>query len=177
MGSVERRNGKYRARYRDPLGRAHSKTFTRKADADRFVREMETEKDRGNHRRRPHHNGPSRESALRFFMTSVRRPVLARQIAEPGVTHTPSRDVASSLPSRRRPTPSGSSALRTWREVLRSARRRARNAEKITSSSTMTAPYRWSAAASTASASSPLSPWSRRERTSSKTSAAATSPK
>ena len=47
MGSVERRNGKYRARYRDPLGRAHSKTFSRKADADRFVREMETEKERG----------------------------------------------------------------------------------------------------------------------------------
>ena len=48
MGYIERRNGKYRARYRDPLGRAHSKTFTRKADAERFVREMETEKERGN---------------------------------------------------------------------------------------------------------------------------------
>ncbi len=35
------RSGKYRARYRDPLGRPHSKTFTRKADAERFVREME----------------------------------------------------------------------------------------------------------------------------------------
>src|SRR4051812_49582755 len=48
MGYIEKRNGKHRARYRDPLGRAHSKTFTRKADADRFAREMETEKDRGN---------------------------------------------------------------------------------------------------------------------------------
>jgi hypothetical protein len=48
LGYIERRSGKYRGRYRDPLGRAHSKTFTRKADADRFVREMETEKERGN---------------------------------------------------------------------------------------------------------------------------------
>ena len=44
MGYIEKRNGKYRARYRDPLGRAHSKTFTRKADADRLVVEMEPEK-------------------------------------------------------------------------------------------------------------------------------------
>src|SRR3954464_3329890 len=48
MGYIEKRNGKYRARYRDPLGRAHSKTFIRKADADRFILEMETEKQRGN---------------------------------------------------------------------------------------------------------------------------------
>jgi len=48
MGSIERRSGKYRARYRDSLGRAHSKTFIRKADADRFILEMETEKQRGN---------------------------------------------------------------------------------------------------------------------------------
>jgi hypothetical protein len=32
VGYVEKRNGKYRARYRDPLWRPHSKTFIRKAD-------------------------------------------------------------------------------------------------------------------------------------------------
>jgi integrase len=48
VGYIEKRNGKYRARYRDPLGRSQSKTFTRKADAGRFVLEMESEKLRGN---------------------------------------------------------------------------------------------------------------------------------
>lgn len=36
MGFVEKRSGRYRARYRDPLGRQRSGTFTRKADAERF---------------------------------------------------------------------------------------------------------------------------------------------
>ena len=30
---MEKRDGTYRARYYDPLGRRHSKTFTRKASA------------------------------------------------------------------------------------------------------------------------------------------------
>ncbi|MHB1447189.1 MAG: tyrosine-type recombinase/integrase [Acidimicrobiales bacterium] len=47
MGSLEKRNGRYRAKYRDPLGRQRSKTFTRKADADRFVREIQVEMERG----------------------------------------------------------------------------------------------------------------------------------
>lgn len=47
MGFIEKRNGKYRARYRDPLGGQRSKTFTRKADADRFVREQQVEVERG----------------------------------------------------------------------------------------------------------------------------------
>jgi len=47
MGYVQRHHGKYRARYRDPLGRTTSKTFTRKSDADRFVREMEVDVERG----------------------------------------------------------------------------------------------------------------------------------
>jgi hypothetical protein len=34
MGFIEWRRGGYRARYRDPLGRLTSKTFTRKADAE-----------------------------------------------------------------------------------------------------------------------------------------------
>ena len=49
MGFVERRpgDGAYRARYRDPLGRQRSKTFVRKADADRFLAEMTVDKSRG----------------------------------------------------------------------------------------------------------------------------------
>ncbi len=49
MGFVERRSGdgRYRARYRDPLGRQRSRSFARKADAQRFLVEMESEKGRG----------------------------------------------------------------------------------------------------------------------------------
>ena len=47
MGFIQKRNGKYRARYRDPLGRMTSTTFNRKADAQRFLAEMETDKARG----------------------------------------------------------------------------------------------------------------------------------
>jgi len=49
MGFVERRSseGRYRARYRDPLGRQRSRSFVRKADAQRFLIEMEAEKGRG----------------------------------------------------------------------------------------------------------------------------------
>jgi integrase len=49
MGFIERRAGEpgYRARYLDPLGRKHSKTFARKADAQRFLLEMEADKARG----------------------------------------------------------------------------------------------------------------------------------
>ena len=46
MGFVEKRSGRYRARYRDPLGRQRSQTFTRKADAERFIREQQVEVDR-----------------------------------------------------------------------------------------------------------------------------------
>ena len=46
MGFIERRNGKYRVRYRDPLGNQRCRTFTRKADAERFVREMEVDVER-----------------------------------------------------------------------------------------------------------------------------------
>ena len=47
MASIDKRNGKYRVRYRDPSGRPRSKTFIRKADADRYAREVEVDKDRG----------------------------------------------------------------------------------------------------------------------------------
>lgn len=49
MGFIEKRPGEqgYRARYRDPLGRQHSRTFARKADAQRFLLEMGADKARG----------------------------------------------------------------------------------------------------------------------------------
>lgn len=49
MGFIEKRSGEhgYQARYRDPLGNQRSKTFTRKADAQRFLLEMESDKARG----------------------------------------------------------------------------------------------------------------------------------
>jgi integrase len=47
LGYVEKQRGKYRARYRDPSGRITSRTFPRKADAERFVREMEVDISRG----------------------------------------------------------------------------------------------------------------------------------
>ena len=47
MASVEKRNGGYRVRYRDPVGANRSRTFRRKADAERFAREVEVDMDRG----------------------------------------------------------------------------------------------------------------------------------
>ncbi len=47
MAFIEKRRGRYRARYRDPLGRQKCKTFDRKADAQRFLMEMEVDKARG----------------------------------------------------------------------------------------------------------------------------------
>jgi len=47
MGHIERRNGRWRARYRDPLGRQLSETFTRKLDAERFLREVQVDIERG----------------------------------------------------------------------------------------------------------------------------------
>ena len=48
MASIEKQaSGRYKVRYRDPLGRSRSRSFLRKADADRFAREVEVDKDRG----------------------------------------------------------------------------------------------------------------------------------
>ncbi len=47
MPQIDKRGQRYRARYYDPLGRRHSKTFVRKADAERFLRELRVEMDRG----------------------------------------------------------------------------------------------------------------------------------
>ncbi len=47
MPQIDKRGRGYRARYYDPLGRRAAKTFTRKADAERFLREMKVEMDCG----------------------------------------------------------------------------------------------------------------------------------
>ena len=47
MAWIEKRSGKYRVRYRDPSGRNRSRTFMRKADADRFGFEVEVDMERG----------------------------------------------------------------------------------------------------------------------------------
>jgi len=47
VGFVEKRNGRYRARYRDPLGHQRSETFSRKADAQRYLREVQVDIERG----------------------------------------------------------------------------------------------------------------------------------
>lgn len=47
MGYVQKRNGNYRARYKDPVGHVHSKTFDRKMDAERFLVSIEAEKLKG----------------------------------------------------------------------------------------------------------------------------------
>ena len=51
MASIEKRSTsrgvRYDVRYRDPTGRARTKTFRRRADADRFARQVEVDKDRG----------------------------------------------------------------------------------------------------------------------------------
>src|SRR5688572_2598894 len=51
MASVEKRlttrGARYDVRYRDPAGVPRKKTFRRSADADRFARSVEVDKDRG----------------------------------------------------------------------------------------------------------------------------------
>jgi len=48
VGAVRRlSNGSYQARYRDPSGKQRGKSFRRKADALRFLAEVETDKGRG----------------------------------------------------------------------------------------------------------------------------------
>jgi hypothetical protein len=47
VASIDKRSGKYRVRYRDPNGQQRSRTFRRKADAERFAREVEVDMDRG----------------------------------------------------------------------------------------------------------------------------------
>ena len=47
MAHIEKQRGKYRARFADPLGKVNSRTFARKADAERFLREVDADRVRG----------------------------------------------------------------------------------------------------------------------------------
>ncbi len=48
MASIQKQpSGKWRARYRDPAGKEHARHFARRVDAERWVRSVETAKDRG----------------------------------------------------------------------------------------------------------------------------------
>ncbi len=47
MAYIQKQRGKYRARFNDPLGNTHSKTFRLKSDAERFLRELDAELVRG----------------------------------------------------------------------------------------------------------------------------------
>jgi hypothetical protein len=47
MGWIEKRSGGYRAMFPDPARRKHSRTFTRKVDAERSLRQSEPHADRG----------------------------------------------------------------------------------------------------------------------------------
>ena len=47
MSHREKRGARYRARFTDPTGAEHSRTFTRKADAQRFLRELDAAMLRG----------------------------------------------------------------------------------------------------------------------------------
>jgi len=47
MAYIQKRSGSYRARWTDPVGKVHSRTFKRKADAERFLREVDADMVRG----------------------------------------------------------------------------------------------------------------------------------
>src|SRR5258706_13805965 len=47
MAYIQKQRGKYRARFSDPLGNVQSRTFTRKAEAERFLRQVDADRVRG----------------------------------------------------------------------------------------------------------------------------------
>ena len=47
MTHIEKQRNKYRARFSDPLGNVQSRTFARKADAERFLRQVDADQLRG----------------------------------------------------------------------------------------------------------------------------------
>jgi integrase len=47
MASIKKRSGKYQVRYRDPIGRHRSKTFSKKADAVKFAAAVTADLERG----------------------------------------------------------------------------------------------------------------------------------
>jgi hypothetical protein len=44
---IEKRGDRYRTRFTDPTGQQHSRTFARKSDAQRFLRELDADMLRG----------------------------------------------------------------------------------------------------------------------------------
>ncbi len=47
MAHIEKQRGTYRARFPDPVGKVQSRTFARKADAERFLRQIDADQLRG----------------------------------------------------------------------------------------------------------------------------------
>ncbi len=47
MSFIEKRGDRYRTRFTDPTGQQHSRTFARKSDAQRFLRELDADMLRG----------------------------------------------------------------------------------------------------------------------------------
>ena len=47
MSHIEKRGDRYRARFSDPTGKEHSRTFKRRSDAQRFLRELDADMLRG----------------------------------------------------------------------------------------------------------------------------------
>ena len=47
MAYIQKQRAKYRARFSDPLGNVQSRTFARKADAERFLRQIDADQLRG----------------------------------------------------------------------------------------------------------------------------------
>ncbi|MHB8289772.1 MAG: hypothetical protein ACYDEY_11135 [Acidimicrobiales bacterium] len=85
MPQINKRGRSYRARYDDPLGRHHTKSFVRKADAKRFLREMKVEMGRGHWLNPRDVEIPVAECAEEF-------PSLARRLS-PSTQQTYRRDI------------------------------------------------------------------------------------
>lgn len=82
---IQKRNGRYWARYRWPLGRVTSTTFDHKADAQRFLAEMETDKHRGSWIDPRHGEAPLAQWSVEFL-------ALARRLS-PSTQQTYRRDL------------------------------------------------------------------------------------
>ena len=60
MACIQKQRGKYRARFSEPFGNVQSRTFARKADAERFLRQIDADRLRGQWsiRATPKHRSP-----------------------------------------------------------------------------------------------------------------------
>jgi hypothetical protein len=81
VAHVEKRAaGRWRARYRDPQGQERSRTFARRADAERFVATMETDKLRGSWVDPAAGRRPFSEYAQRWQQLQIHRETTAAQV-------------------------------------------------------------------------------------------------